>query len=153
MKLISATEYSDYLQASTRFDSVKWELFRLFVKFLKQNLELWMFVPCKLVEGVWVVLEEPKENDLSGSFFDMQTGFHYEKEYQEAKNRCVFTGFEVTIYNVNENSTVDIIGINKLRLFWKDKKEWYKSALNSTIEDLVKYNLELTPTAQQQLGL
>lgn len=134
-----------------------------YANLLSKKLEIWMFVPCKFIEGVWVVLEEPKENDLCGSFFDMQTGFHYEKEYQEAKDRVLFEGFEVVDKGKwsknNPLSGLWLININnECRPFsYCSKgypKEWYWAKMNlETIEDLIKYNLELTKTAQKQIGL
>lgn len=62
--LSSIAEHSDWLENSHLFPNEKWELHRKRVEFGKQQLEKWMFVPSKLVDGVWVVLEEPNtENE------------------------------------------------------------------------------------------
>lgn len=115
-----------------------------YANFLKQKLSIEMFVPCKLVEGVWVVLEEPKENDLCGSFFDMQVGFHQKKEYQEAKDRVLFEGFKLT--KMGDTLLIEFKDGCVGRYYSIDNMfEWYCI----TIEDLVKYNLELTASAQK----
>lgn len=70
-----------------------------FAKFLNSPLNLGMFVPAKLVDGVWVVLEEPLKMDYI-PFEGRQTKHPIEcyesdlKEYQEAKDRVLFEGFE-----------------------------------------------------------
>lgn len=143
-KLTSIAEHSDWLDKSPYMNNRKWELHRQRVDFGKQPLALWMFVPCELVDGVWVVLKEPntenekyrmivgeeKENILDLHSFDCDV-----EEYQQAKERCLFEGFEM------DNSFVTHKSHNSF---------FYPiSCLHEqTIEDLVKYNLELTKTAQ-----
>lgn len=97
----------------------------LYAKFLKQPLELWMFVP---FDDEGNVLEEPEENDLNGSFLKMQINYDKEVKWEIAKERCLFEGFE-------ESKVKDIM----------------KFADN--IEDISKFNLQLTETAIKQLGL
>ncbi len=92
-----------------------------------------MFVPCDLDGNV---LEEPSIN---------KTDYLYHtKEYEEAKDRVLFEGFQL-LFNEDGISHVKtsrvFIGIGHLK------------GLHKTIEDLVEYNLELTPTAQKQIGL
>ena len=46
-----------------------------YVAFIKQKMELWMFVPCKKVDGKWVILERPVDRLFSdakpeGTIFD-----------------------------------------------------------------------------------
>jgi len=132
-----------------------------YANFLSQKLELWMFVTCKLVEGVWVVLEEPKDwknwqdvyiaNNTEGKTKDRYTSQLSARrdcqEYQEAKDRVLFEGFK---FKEAEHSTHRsfIKFPNKSRmLLYPDL--WRLL----TIEDLVKYNLELTPTAEKQIGI
>jgi len=144
-KLVPMTDFVIEQMYIDNFDEDTLKIIYNYAKFLKQKIELWMFFPCKLVEGIWVLLEEPKENDLCGSFLDMQTGFHDEKEYQEAKERCLFEGFKI---------------IDKGNFYFIEKKDsllWYrllKKNSKATIEDLLKFsNVELTPTARIQIGL
>lgn len=104
-----------------------------YANFLKQSLELWMFIPCKLVDGVWVVLEEPKFH--GHNIVEVE-------EYQKAKERCLFDGFKL---------------IDKILWHWDgfNRRIIYSENLGfdfyKTIEDLVKYNLELTPIAINQI--
>ena len=57
--LISMT---DFVISQWSMDLTKKQRERIanYANFLKQKLEIWQVVPCKLVDGVWVVLEEPK---------------------------------------------------------------------------------------------
>jgi len=110
-----------------------------YAQFLKQPLELWMFVPCKLVDGVWVVLEEPKEYNK----------WHMDEEYQQAKERCLFEGFE---YN-NETEQ-----LKKGRLFLFFSPSCCEVYLDGDteylefIEEIADYDIQLTTTAQKQIG-
>jgi hypothetical protein len=94
-----------------------------YAKFLKQPLELWMFIPCdengNVLEYKFIDDEYHVENRINDTKYD---------EYQQAKERCYF---------------------NKCNL--RDSQEIVEYL--ETIEDLVKYNLQLTPTAIKQLGL
>jgi hypothetical protein len=112
MKLISMTDYvleqEKYLDITNR---QKLEHIINYANFLKQPLELWMFVPCDL-EGN--VLIEPIE----------QNPIYWSKEYQQAKERVLFEGFDLRDYN--------LLMIQKLK----------------TIEDLIPHNLTLTETAK-----
>ena len=113
-----------------------------------------MFVPCKQVEGVWVVLDEPvnysafevgmSQKDFNFCFPDCQ-------EYQEGKYRVLFEGF---YYKSNTG---------------KDRVKWeyitngvhyfsFKQINDNTIESLLvgykdKFEIELTQTAQKQILL
>jgi len=148
--LISIAEHSDYLSASTYSDSEKWQLHRKRVGFGKQSLEKWMFVPCD-EDGNF--LEEPKEKDFYTPLPDRngrrvwnthQSKFQSElNKYQQAKERCLFDGFE--FISADDDYPFDLIAM-------EDKISMHCERLNeSTIEDLVKYNPELTQTAIKQL--
>jgi len=126
-RLISIAEHSDWLENKYNNSMTKWRLHRLRVDFGKQPLEPWQFVPCKLVDGVWAVLEEKKP---------FQDNYH---EFVEAKERCLFEGFKSY-----KKEFVFLPGIIEIDGEFCDGK---------TIEDLVKYNLQLTQTAQKQIGL
>ena len=118
-------------------------------KFLKQPLDIWMFIPCKLVDGVWVVLEEI-ETGIDLKFHPMSPGNEASKywaeykervkEYQEAKDRVLFEGFEKDNSFVTHKSHASFF--------------YPISCLHEkSIEDLVKHNLELTPTALKKFNL
>lgn len=113
-----------------------------YAKFLSKKIEIWMFIPCKLVGGVWVVLEEPKTY-LS---FDMQEYDDLCKEYQEAKERCLFnfemcvgkeaiTNYDGTIIRLHDQNTC--FSLNGKQIF--------------IIENLVECNLKLTQSSKKQI--
>jgi len=155
--LTSIEEHSDWLEENILPGNIiqKWRLHRNRVEFGKQPLELYMFVPCKLVDGVWVVLEDPTmcdclteyDKECCGNFFTCE-------EYKRSKQNILF-----------DNWTVRSIGLNVVRLkkgeisivFFIDSISFYGSFFQknevSIIEDLVKYKPELTATAQKQIGL
>ena len=155
--------------------------------FLIQKLELWMFIPCKLVNGVWVVFEKPVEmgeyddrlcnfcsypqegraisalslgcegSRCESAFENYHDEFQTElAEYQEAKERILFEGFEVIkwnhggeSYSIRKNSgTKEEVQV----VYYKAIPDYFVWSFK-TIEDLVKYNLELTPTVQKQFEL
>jgi hypothetical protein len=105
--------------------------------FLSQILELWMFVPCKLVNGVWVVLEEPFNDGENDQYYSSAM-----QEYQEAKDRVLFDGFKFK-GETNYCWIFTYRGAYPNRIYKKD------------IEMLANRfkNLVLTPTAQKQIGL
>lgn len=97
-----------------------------YANFLKQPLELWMFVPCKLVDGVWVVLEERLIENYETDFGLMNDFENYNKKYYQAKERCLFVwqkGFD-----------------------YKVICEMFKD-----LEDIILFEFELTETAQKQI--
>lgn len=143
-----------------------------YAEFLRQPLNLRMFVPAKLVDGVWVVLEEPKYDKLDRyckkEKCDCDNDTEVEnytcrfKEYQEAKDRVIFEGFCI-MEDKHYSTKREIIWMpdnitqvwrrltfhsGKIEVHFFDCYDEFK-----TIENLVKYNLELTPTAQKQIGL
>lgn len=137
-------------------DAEKWSKHALF---LSQKLSLEMFVPCKLVEGVWVVLEEPKEEieKIQNNFcrrkkedildlysFDLDV-----KEYKEAKKSVLFEGFNLEIIPETEFTPgyKFIVGKNiRIHVYNLDK-------CNVEYLLLLSNEIILTPTAQKQIGL
>jgi len=101
-----------------------------YTNFLKQTRELWMFVPC---DEDGNVLEEPKHNGTLGLWAR-------QKEYQQAKERCLFEGFEVGVYPLERY----IMHQDGFGLVIEDLKK-------QTVRDLVKYNLKLTQTGEKQI--
>jgi hypothetical protein len=63
----------------------------------KQQLNISLFVPAKLVDGKWVVLEENLifPANMEGS----EMASKHRQEYQDALNNVVFEGFEVVRNN------------------------------------------------------
>ena len=129
-KLIPLVDYileQDLLQPTGRTagQMVKYALF------LKQKLEIWMFVPCKLVDGIWVVLEEKKP------FQD-----HY-YEWEEAKERCLFEDIKYT--PAKDKDSFDSVSICKEVSVINYPKFWERK----TVESLISYNLSLTASANK----
>jgi hypothetical protein len=125
-----------------------------YAHFLKQPLELWMFVPCDENGNVLEYVKNPYEE-----FCDKENVCRViskeEIKYQQAKERCLFDGFELKEIVFNSESIKTICLHEFLNVFWLDneKNKWDTSAGLSTLEDLIKYNLQLTPTAIKQLSL
>jgi len=139
-KLWSGNEYESYEIAKSCLK---------YAQFLLKKLELWMFVPCKFVDGVWVALEQP--NTEGFDLDDMYDWNLYDedcKEYKEAKLLCLFEGFEYQ----EENKDFPMPFI-----YLKDDITLYPETFNERdkIEDLVYYSefITLTPTAQKQIGV
>jgi len=145
MKLISMTDYcqevsSEFMSPKKPFDKNYW--FGKILKysdFLKQPIELCMFVPCDKDGNV---LEEPTHYGKS-----IETMRELLKEYKQAKERCLFKGFEI-IHKDKHRITIDCDFLELDFNLIKNKFENHK-----TTEDLVKYNLQLTPTAQKLIVL
>lgn len=161
--LTSIAEHSDWLEEMPISMKECWILHRKRVDFGKQPLAIWQFVPCKLVDGEWVVLTKSTmsnktcEDDCNHR--NCVSEMNECIEYQEAKSRCIFEGFEIKREFWADNTHVDYIQIGNDRedkLFRSNNdKEWYSSNVYDfkTIEDLVKYSLELTASAIKELGL
>jgi len=138
-KLISMTDFDleqelelrNYFEYDNREALVK--IFN-YANFLKQLLEIWMFVPCKLVDGVWVVLEKPKETSEGIEAYDFDC-----QEYQQAKERCLFEGFRIENFML----TNDVIGIDQALTLYSD--------IESLIYDF-DGDIELAQTVIKQIG-
>ena len=107
---------------------------------LQQKLSIHQFIPCKLVEGVWVVLEEPSHYLLwlVGIAPD-DTQMNECQEFQQAKELCLFEGFyskNGIVFTPQNQIMVGNIFLEKM-----------------TIENIVDLKPKLTPTALKQIGL
>jgi len=101
-----------------------------FDSFLKQPLSLEMFVPCNL--------------ECKPYKYDDNTGHNaYDREYRQAKNRCLFDGFEL----VGETESYYHLIYDSCFTFLMSKKD------NSTIESIINKEFKLTATALKQIGL
>lgn len=146
---VTFLEYNMVLKNSTNalwLDAKKFKQLTLSYRdFLKQPLNLSMFVPCKEADGKWVVLEEPKQlSDKDSEVYYSSTDEEM-KEYQQAKERVLFEGFEWQKPN-EEYSEGSLI--------CTDKWVCYDSSLKyRCIESLIEYQPTLTPNAIKQLGL
>jgi hypothetical protein len=144
--LTSIAEHSKWL--GTKFEDVetKWKLHCKRIIFGEQPLELWMFVPC---DEDGNVLEEPTEKDefryCNGTEYYPHQKKQYAKEYQQAKERCLFEGFELK-------------GQTNYSFVYKNKNIFpYFISKKGTIEELTFHisncDLQLTQTAIKQLSL
>jgi len=128
--LISMTDFV-LEQSKTSIRTFRFCNCERYANFLKQPLELCMFVPCDEDNNV---LKE--ETEYSAYADDLK--------YQQAKERCLFEGF-------------NFLERNKKVFHVENKKEvfgvGYKNGIFKTIEDLVKYDIELTKTAKKLIGL
>lgn len=129
-------EYNSYLEIHAK------EVYN-YANFLKQPLEIWMFIPCKLVDGVWKPLITPSEHNP----------IYWSKEYQEAKDRVLFEGFSIS-YQEETNDTFGFYTLFKnSRVFIKfQKTDQLFVHPDNKIENLTKYNIQLTPTALKQIS-
>jgi len=136
MKLISMTDFvlkqNKILNKYINYDKgCLFEIIIYYANFLKQPLELWMFVPCD---------EDGNVLELSKHLFAGIESINY----QQAKERCLFEGF-------------NFLEKNEKLFHVENKKEvfgvGYKNGIFKTIEDLVKYDIELTKTAEKLIGL
>ena len=128
---------------------------RNYANFLKQILEIWMFVPAKLVNGEWLVLEEPNI-PFQDSIMEESVHLKYAnklKEYQEAKQRCIFSICEIKEEKFIHNTKHYFVVCDSLKIFWNFNGKWEINKGFKTIEGLVKYNLKLTDSAIKQIGL
>tara|TARA_R110002051_G_scaffold324910_1_gene424545 strand:+ start:867 stop:1325 length:459 start_codon:yes stop_codon:yes gene_type:complete len=116
-----------------------------YANFLKQPLNLSMFVPCEFVDGEWVVLGEPDDND--DKYGDNEDDFlKFEsdvKRYQKAKDNVLFDDC-----NIIDNE----LWLNAQKIAKFAFKEWIFTE-SETIECLLKYNPTLTKNGLTQSGL
>jgi len=103
-----------------------------YAKFLSEPLQLWMFVPC--LDNI--PLSEDG-TDREGYVLD-DIMF---KQYQQAKERCYFEGFEIC----NRLESVKCVVNGNFHFSYENSIK-----NKETIEDLVKYNLTLTQTAKNK---
>lgn len=97
--------------------------------FLKQHLELWMFVPCYLIDGIWIPYTK-------GTLLNTMKLFN---EWEQAKERCFFEGFRI------ENGII----------FTPENQVLIQKSLleKMTIENLIGLNHNLTKKVIKEIGL
>jgi len=120
-----------------------------YADFLKQPLNIGQFVPAVLEDGVWRVLDKP-----DGGMREQDDRFH--KQYQEALDKVLFTGFMVMETRPNPEYSKSITDASSLfNIFWYSKitQQWMPSKGLRTIEDLIIYKPELSTNAAKTLGL
>jgi len=121
-KLISMEDYVlEVVQTPNINEAICWEqtekrLHKIYTRalLLKDVIEKWMFVPCKLVDGVWVVLVEPRLKNYSIAneyLIDV-------KAFKQAQQKVLFEGFEVKhglIYYKDNVIDDECFGITKVQ--------------------------------------
>jgi len=133
-------DYKEYFILRCNYDS-----------FLIKPLEKWMFIPC---DEDGNVLEEPVIYErwlvLKGNYpYSEYANIKCEK-FQQAKERCLFEGFEVL--NLNERISFlireDMADYSVITYSFVENKFL---GGKETIESVSCYNLQLTQTAIKQL--
>jgi len=121
-----------------------------YAKFLKLNLEKWMFIPC---DSDGNVLEEPKTpHTFASENSDLYIN-KWQKEceqYQQAKDNVIFEGFE---FNFKTKDIVSIIKEDYQIWLYKNGYVTINAKEIKTIEDLVNYDLTLTDNAIKKYKL
>jgi len=120
-KLTSITSHSDYLETLNISYRERWKLHCLRKDFGKKALELGDFVPC--VNGV--PMDEPSGMHCTSMDGSIESG-RLQEQFQKAKSRVLFEGFEV------------------------GRAKGYVKVFN-TIEDLIYTEPTLTETALKQI--
>lgn len=138
IKLLSMTEFVLEEGNPSNTDCQFADKVMAYANFLKQPLELWMFVPC---DKDGSVVEKPECS------LDKECASPTCVKYQQAKERVLFEGFEV-----RKMKGWNILDFPNNQ-YSKDFSVFEDAFKELTIEDLIKYNLTLTPTAIKQIGL
>ena len=129
-----------------------------FANFLSHQPNIGMFVPAVFEDGEWRVIEKPRlrwknSKDRWGTSVETDEWI----EYTTALDNVIFEGFE---YDGSEEGFVYIVNDEMLLVFDAENKELvldnsennYTTEIK-TIEDLIPYNLTLTPKFAKELGL
>jgi len=144
MKLIGMTDF--VLEQKDSYYNQRFFKIEKYANFLKQPLELWMFVPCDEDDKI---MSEPNDYMADKGYFD---------KYQQAKERCLFKGFE---YCESQSMGIDLrlnlfispYSKNRIYLTKKEKTGFHSWFELYTIENLVQCELTLTKTAEKLIGL
>lgn len=107
-----------------------------YANFLKQPLTLGMFIP---TDENGNILEEPKISCACCKVCTCSEEYH--KKYEQAQSKVLFKGFEYS------KGTLEFVS-NRMGCIYP-----FPNVKNYTIENLIKYDLELTESAIKQLGL
>ncbi len=155
MKLVSMTEFVIGLNNTTdTSDEYAVNAFlkcARYAKFLSQALTLGMFVP---VGDNGNIIEEPRQYKHWLSVMESNVNHRYDNslatkpscsKYHKAKNRVLFEGFEVDVYNT-------CVWIEKGNDHIKFKKGYPVDSLKfRTIEDLIPMGVVITKSAIKQI--
>jgi hypothetical protein len=101
-KLITMTDFvleQDFtisVQSLTNQWASRYNKIMSYAKFIKQPLELWMFVPCD--ENGYVLKFDYPQNKA----FDDVAQIEFEKQYQQAKEICIFNNNLLSLIEIKE---------------------------------------------------
>lgn len=127
-----------------------------YANFLKQSLELSMFVP---LDEQGAILEEPKRED----YFDVGFNFKFNEKYfdeeiyptyQKANKKVLFEGWECKMFRSYENEKNYILSTKKedrIVIFPNLYKFGSKGDFINTIQDICYMKPKLTQTAIDQI--
>jgi len=146
-KLISMAEFVS-LNEMINYSDYWFRVITLnYAKFLSQPLELGMFIPC--VDGV--PIEEPtqtEKNEFGGAFASIEEQaelYSLMEQYQQAKEKVLFEGFNVTLVKSRNQPHYYIVECTAFAwVTWND---------SFTVEKLVRIKPTLTQLAIKQLGI
>lgn len=155
MKLISMTEFVlEQEKQMTENDSYEFAFgmsSRMinYAKFLTKQLELGYFVPCDEDGNVML---------LPGSAPIYTHSLEYIDEYQQVLDKVIFEGFEVKSKNIISSGFEEMLFLpfnnGNTEVYVTDfTQENTKETLCYTIEDIIKYNLTITPQSVKRFNL
>lgn len=125
-----------------------------YAKFLKTPLSIEQFVPCKLVDGVWKPIKDPKEYK---NWLEIQKhgGYylcHNSNEYQKALDKILFEGIQFA--DIQPSTEYNYYHFNGNKVFQANNQyNFFPVYRMKTIEDLVFLKPTLTPNTIKNLGL
>lgn len=152
--LISMTDFVSFQANQRDIDNWKCETDEYFnrcenfLNFIKKKPKLGYFVPCDendkpLEEPIFSIVNYGASTE-SVKYYEID-----KKRYQEAKQRVLFEGFEISY---EDGAIFPFLGKYPIG-FFSCENEWVWSDRFKTIEDLVEFNLKLTDTAKKEIGL
>jgi len=138
---------NNYKQASERVDKMV-----MYALLLKRIPTLGYFVP---VDENWKVLSKPKKSDFTWTTGPMNTLCYNEQghkdaieQYAAAQNRVIYKGFEVQY----KCDLTIIVGQNSLYMQIIFDYELMECTSHKSLEDLIKYNIELTRSGKSLIN-
>lgn len=132
IKLVSMLDYVLQVEQENNFDTELLKKICKYAHFLRQPLELWMFVP---VGEDGKVLEDPKE--YKGDY-DLEL-----LQWEHAWDRVLFEGFEVVDTSKDDDGIPMVVKNKDCYAAYFEDGVWNLKR-NETIESLIPYNLTLT---------
>ena len=123
-----------------------------YAQFLKQTLNLGMFVPCDENGNPIILDTEHKECPISWSIDEIE-------KYKQAKEKVLFEGFDLNQKDLSKLENIfcltkeyfQITFFTKEKGCFIDNLKTNKTYEIKTIEDLIEYDLQLTENAIKQI--